>query len=387
MDNLITTPEALDTACAELKKAPVIAFDTEFIRETTYYPKLALIQLATESQVFLVDPLAFDKTTSAPLQDVLTDPNILKVLHSAQADEECLWTTYGYLAAPIFDTSIAASLLGMGDQVGLGKLLEDAISVTIEKGHSRTNWLQRPLPEELLAYAREDVIHLVAVYRKLKSQLTSHKRLDWALELSAAWAKPERFTPNFIDMAEKVGKRKRMDAKTLSLLARLMAWREQVAITLNIPRRRVADEQALIDIAVTRPAAETHLHSFRGMHKAVMAKHTDELLALCRDTSIMPELAVVRPEKSRESSDEKLAIELFQYAVKVLAIRHRLSARHLLDRDTAEKILFGKFSGPSEWVTAGLLSQDIFAMIGDELWAFVTGKLNLSLNGGKIILK
>lgn len=387
MGDLIATPGELADACTELKKSPVIALDTEFIRETTFYPNLALIQLATEAQVFLVDPLAFDKTSLAPMQEVLTDPNILKVVHSAQADEECLWTAYGYLAAPIFDTSIAASLLGMGDQVGLGRLLEDAIGVTIEKGHSRTNWLQRPLPAELLTYAREDVVHLVAAYQKLKDQLAKHKRLDWAMELSAAWAKPERFTPNFIDMAEKVGRRKRMDAKTLSLLARLMEWRERVAIALNVPRRRVADEQALIDIAVTRPAAEAHLHSFRGMHKAVMAKHTEELLELCRDSSVMPELTVVRPEKSRESSDEKLAIELFQYAVKVLAIRHRLSAKHLLDRDAAEKILFGKFSGPSEWVTAGLISQDIHAMIGEELWAFVTGKMSLSLSGGKICLK
>lgn len=387
MGHLITTPDTLGRACAELKNSSVIAFDTEFIRETTYYPNLALIQLATDAQVFLVDPLAFDKASLAPMRDVLTDPKILKVLHSAQADEECLWTTYGYLAEPIFDTSIAASLLGMGDQVGLGKLLETAIGVTIAKGHSRTNWLQRPLPAELLNYAREDVAHLVAAYQKLKEGLTTHKRLDWAMELSAAWAKPERFTPNFVDMAEKVGRRKRMDAKALSLLTRLMEWRERVAIALNVPRRRVADEQALIDIAVTRPAAEAHLHSFRGIHKAVMAKHTGEILALCRDTSVMPELTKVRPEKTRESTDEKLAIELFQYAVKVLAIRHRLSAKHLLDRDTAEKILFGKFSGPDEWVTASILSQDIHAMIGEELWAFVTGKMSLSLSGGKIILK
>ncbi len=386
MGNLIVTPDALTDACAELQRSPVIAFDTEFIRESTYYPNLALIQLATGSQVFLVDPTAFDKASLAPVQDVLTDPMILKVLHSAQADEECLWTAYGYLASPIFDTSIAASLLGMGDQIGLGRLLEDAIQVTIEKGHTRTNWLARPLPAALVKYAREDVAHLVAVYRDLKERLARHNRLDWAMELSAAWTQPERFTPDFVDMAERVGRRKRMDPKTLSLLVRLMEWREGMAKRLNIPRRRVADDQALIDIATARPTAEGHLHSFRGVHRGVMNNHTDELLTLCRDTSVIPRLSVVRTEKSHESLDERLAIELFQYVVKLLALRHRLSARHLLDRDTAEKILFGKFTSPSEWIAGGLLSQDVYAMIGEELWAFVTGKTQLSYEGGKICL-
>jgi ribonuclease D len=318
---------------------------------------------------------------------VLTDPSILKVLHSAQADEECLWTAYGSLAAPIFDTSIAASLLGMGDQIGLGRLLEDTVNVTIEKGHSRTNWLRRPLPAELVAYAREDVAHLVAAYWKLRERLAHHNRLNWAMELSAKWTKSECFTPNFIDMAARVGRRKRMDVKALSLLVRLMEWRDRVAVTLNIPRRRVADDQALIDIAITRPSAPEHLHSFRGMHRATMATHTDELLTLCRNISVIPGLSVVRTEKVRESLDERLAIELFQYVIKILAQKNRLSARHLLDRDTAEKILFGKFADSGGWVTAGLISQDIHSMIGNALWAFVTGQMHLSLEGGKICLQ
>lgn len=387
MNDLITTPEELLTACLILRQSPEIGLDTEFIRETTYYPHLALIQLATDTQVFLIDPLAFDKTSLAPLRDLFTDPAILKVLHSAQADEECLWTAYGYLASPIFDTSIAASLLGMGDQVGLGRLLEEVLHVTIEKGHSRTHWLQRPLPAALAAYARADVAHLVAAYRKLKAELSRHNRLDWALELSAAWTRPERFTPDFVELAASVGRRKRIDAKTLSLLSRLMAWRDRVARKLNIPRRRVADDQALIDIATTRPSAAGHLHSFRGMHRAVMANHTDEILELCRDGSVIPGLSADRPERSRVSPEDRLAVELFQYAVKILAQKNRLSARHMLDRDTTEKILFGKFSGPKEWVTAGLISQDIFALIGEDLWAFVTGKTTLSLCNGKSCLK
>lgn len=386
MSDLIKTPDALAKACATLAQSPEIGFDTEFIRETTYYPQLALIQLATDSQIFLVDPTVFDKAGLAPLQAVLTNPQILKIIHSAQADEECLWTTYGYLAAPIFDTSIAASLVGLGDQIGLARLLEHTVNVTIEKGHTRTNWLARPLPQELMTYAREDVSHLTAVYRKLAADLGHIGRLEWAKELSAAWTRPERFTPNTVDMAAKMGRRKRMDAKALSLLARLMAWRETVAQKLNVPRRRVADDQVLIDIAIARPDTAGHLHSFRGIHRGVLTTHTAELIALCKDHAVIPELSTLRPEKARDSLDERLAIELFQYAVKILAIRHKLSAKHLLDRETAEKIVFGKFSNSQDWVGAELMNDDIHRMIGAELWEFLHGNTALTIKNGDCII-
>lgn len=387
MSDLITTSTELAEACRILSQAPVIAFDTEFIRETTYYPNLALLQLATDREVFLLDPVALGKDAIAPLKAVLTDPKILKVLHSAQADQECLWVDYKFLAAPIFDTSIAASLLGMGDQIGLGKLLEQTVHVTIEKGHSRTNWLARPLPAELLHYAREDVAHLVAAYHKLKENLAHHNRLNWAMELSAAWTRPERFTANTVEMAVRIGQRKRMDAKALSLLARLLDWREQNAQRMNVPRRRVADDQALIDIAVARPTTTGHLQSFRGIHRSVMANHTEDLLTLCREQSVLPELTNLRSEKSRDSLDDRLTIELFQYAVKILALRHRLSARHLLDRETAEKIVFGKFGSSQDWVAAGLVSDEIHKMIGADLWEFLHGKSGLTLTNGAVAIK
>lgn len=387
MSDLITTPDQLQHACDVLARADVIAFDTEFIRESTYYPILALIQVATDRESFLIDPTVLKKEQLTPLQEIFTNPKILKILHSAQADEECLWTMYGYLATPIFDTSVAASLLGMGDQIGLGRLLEDTVNISIAKGHSRTNWLQRPLPKELLNYAREDVSHLVAVYRALDKKLVEKERHDWAMTLSQEWAKEERFIPNTITMATKIGRRKRMDAKALSLLARLMDWREKTAQQQNVPRRRIADEQALIDIAVARPKEAGHLHSFRGISRSALHNCTNEIIALCIDMSVIPELANVRAEKSRDSSDDKLAVELVQYAVKILAIQHRLSAKHLMDSDAAAQIAFGRFAESKDWVEANLMTSDIHAMIGEELWAFVNGKLRLSLEAGKVQLK
>jgi ribonuclease D len=260
------------------------------------------------------------------------------------------------------------------------------VNVTIEKGHTRTNWLARPLPHELLTYAREDVANLTAVYRKLASDLTQIGRLEWAKELSAAWTRPERFTPNTVDMAAKMGRRKRMDAKALSLFARLMAWREGVAQKLNVPRRRVADDQALMDISVARPDTPGHLHTFRGLHRGVMANHTHELIALCKDTSVLPELTALRAEKARDSLDERLAIELFQYAVKILAIRHKLSAKHLLDRETAERVVFGKFSSSQDWVAAELMNEEVHRMIGAELWNFLHGATALTMKNGDCII-
>lgn len=385
--DLINTPQALSAACLRLSKAPMLAFDTEFIRESTYFPILALIQIASADAIFLIDPVAISVSDMQPLLTLLTDPKILKIMHSAQADQECLWTHYQILAAPLFDTSIAASLLGFGDQIGLAKLIEQLRGVTINKDHTRTNWLARPLQPALLDYAREDVAHLIPIAQQLQAKLSEEGRGDWAAQLFAEWTKPARFTPNAVSMAQKMSKRKRLDAQTLSLLAALISWRETTAQQMNIPRKRVADDQALLDLANVRPKTSDHLRSFRGIHRGILSTHEPELLRLCLDTTVLPELATPPPQqRKRESVEEKLLVELFQYFVKVVAIQHRLSSRHLLERDAAEQIAFGKFTDSADWVSAGLLSADVHGLIGATLWDFLQGRSQLAIQDGQIII-
>ncbi|NDC22999.1 MAG: ribonuclease D [Proteobacteria bacterium] len=199
---LLTTVDQVLQASRAIQQASVIGVDTEFIRETSFYPRIALIQVATENEVWLFDPTILTKNELEPLLKIFVDSNCLKIFHASQADQECLFWTYGVLASPVLDTSVAAGLCGMGDSIGLQKLLRETLDIHVPKGRARAKWLSRPLSDELLHYAEEDVAHLVRLTKKLKSKLVSLDRWDWALEESRVDAKVFDVSPD--DLTQKI---------------------------------------------------------------------------------------------------------------------------------------------------------------------------------------
>ena len=168
-------PAQLREVAGRLANQPIVAFDTEFLREKTYYPKLGLIQVADRERSWLIDPLLLSAEELQPLLRVFTDPAIIKVAHSSEQDQSCLYYDYGIVASPLFDTSIAAALTGLGDQVGLAALLQKLLGVQLQKVHTRTDWLRRPLPEAMASYALLDVEHLVEAAEILMADLDSRK--------------------------------------------------------------------------------------------------------------------------------------------------------------------------------------------------------------------
>ena len=173
----IDEQRALETVCATLSQAPWFAIDTEFLREKTYYPKLCLVQVATPDMVACIDPLTLDDIT--PLLDVIFDQQITKVMHAARQDMEIFYHLRGTVPAPVFDTQIAALLLGLPDQVGYGGLVQELLGVRLHKLHSRTDWSQRPLDEAQVDYAADDVIYLAQAYQLMQEKLRESDRLDW----------------------------------------------------------------------------------------------------------------------------------------------------------------------------------------------------------------
>ncbi|PSQ93813.1 MAG: ribonuclease D, partial [Proteobacteria bacterium SW_6_67_9] len=171
---LITTPAELAATAERLRAAGWFALDTEFIRETTYWPRLCLIQVATADTLALIDPLTLDDLT--PLLEVLFDPGVTKVLHAAAQDLEIFHHMTGEVPGPIFDTQVAAPLLGWPEQAGFARLVEGVLGERLGKGHARTDWSERPLPEEALAYAADDVRYLVPLYQYLHHNLADRGR-------------------------------------------------------------------------------------------------------------------------------------------------------------------------------------------------------------------
>lgn len=393
---LISTPSEITELVAELRKHDIIAFDTEFIRESTFFPIVEIIQVATRDKAWIVDAQAFKKGHRAgpaggfdagirPLLEVFEDESILKILHAAQGDQECLYTSFGVVAKPTLDTAVAASLCGYGEGIGLGKLFKSALGIELTKGHARTNWSVRPLPRQLIDYALADVDHLVELGTTLIGQLEKLGRKDWAMQLSSKWEDKTLYDPAAEDLARKLAKSGRFDRKGLAALIALVRWREQRVRELNLPRRWVADDAVLVDLAHVKPKDLEHLSAFRGLNKGEIQKSGEKILAALKAEPLPEQEKGPRKERFEiPTSEESQAVDLLQCFVGILADRHRISARHVLTAGQLLPLVRKRFDSAEQFVEEGLLSEPAARLVGPEIIDFLHGRLALSMDGAKI---
>jgi len=370
----------------ELSKHEIIAFDTEFIRETTFYPIVEIIQVATSDESWLVDAQIFKKgfrpgptggfdSGIQPLLDIFQNKKILKVVHAAQGDEECLFSSFGILATPIVDTAVVASLCGMGDGIGLGKLLKQVLNVEIKKGHARTNWSVRPLPEQLLEYAHADVEHLVKLGTTLLADADRLGRKQWALELSAKWEERSLYDTDLASLAEKLARGGRLDKRGYAALVELVKWREGRVRQLNMPRRWVADDAVLVDLANVRPKDLAHLSAFRGLNKGELKNSGEAILEAIERSNQIEGLTISRmPRPEIPTAEESQVLDLLKCYVGILADQHKIAAKHLMTTAQLLPLLRGQIDTPEDIVRAGILSEESARLIGNELIALLKGK-------------
>ncbi|HIP53069.1 MAG TPA: ribonuclease D, partial [Chromatiales bacterium] len=204
----IDTQEGLTALCAELGDSRWLAVDTEFLRERTYYPQLCLVQVASEEIAACIDPLTIDDLS--PLRDLLLNPDTLKVFHAARQDLEILFQLWEAVPAPVFDTQIAATLLGLGDQTGYANVVEQVLKVTLAKEHSRTDWTRRPLLEEQRRYALDDVIYLGRLYQEMHARLENLGRTHWLREDFNALVDPALYRIQPESMWQRIRGRQRL---------------------------------------------------------------------------------------------------------------------------------------------------------------------------------
>ncbi|HCU23753.1 MAG TPA: hypothetical protein DF383_01950 [Deltaproteobacteria bacterium] len=371
--------------CETLRRETLLAFDTEFIRETTYFPKLALIQIATAEESWLVDVLRLPPEAMRPLLEILREPQVLKILHSAHGDQECLFHTYGITASPTLDTFEAASLLGLGESISLRDLIRLELGHNIGKSHARTDWLRRPLGEELKKYALSDVQYLVEIGRNLLEKLEAKRRKEWALELSAYYENSRLYSDNSQEVAEKLAKSGRISARSYAILKDLVAWREERARALDIPRRRVADDETLFHIANARPTTREQLGKFRGLNRGESERRSEALLEIIRrqlsqDSKMLPS----PPQPRIPNAVQARAIDLLGTYLRVLCERHEIAARNLLTTQQLRKIVLDQLDDPEQWVEKGLCSLRVRDLIGEDLQAMLQGRRALSIENGRI---
>jgi ribonuclease D len=393
---LISTADEIARLAETLRTSEIIAIDTEFIRETTFYPIVEILQIATATDSWLVDAQAFKRGFKQgprggyapglkPLFEVLEDPKILKIVHAAQGDQECLYTSFCVVARPTLDTAVAASLCGFGDGVGLGKLLKQVLNVSIKKGHARTNWSVRPLPEQLVEYAHSDVEHLVELGRKLMEHLDGLGRRQWAMELSSQWENPSLYEPDSSVLAKKLARGGRLDKRGYAVLHALVRWREERVRQLNLPRRWVAEDAVLLDLAHVRPASVEHLGAFRGLNKGELKNSGEAILSAIRDVTEAEDVVVSKSDRNDVPTvEESQVIDLLRCFTGILASRHKIAAKHLMTSAQLLPLLRVGIKQPKDLVDAGILSEDAAGLIGEELIAVIQGRRALRVDGSRV---
>ncbi|NMD06705.1 MAG: ribonuclease D [Phyllobacteriaceae bacterium] len=324
----ITTTEALAAFCAALANERFVTVDTEFLRETTYYPKLCLIQIAGSKDAALVDPLA-KGIDLAPFYALMADTRILKVFHAARQDVEILLKLAGAVPSPIFDTQIAAMVCGFGDQVGYEAIVRKLVGAQIDKSSQFTDWSRRPLTHKQMAYALSDVTHLRTVYEKLMDQIERESRSDWLEGELEDLANPAAYRVDPEDCWRRIKARIQNKKQQATLMA-VAAWRERQAQLKDVPRGRILKDEAIGEIAIQVPQTTEALHQLRllprGSADSVIGKGILEAVAegLARDPATIP---APKGRGEEMSGAQEAAAEILKLALKIVADRDGIAPK------------------------------------------------------------
>lgn len=371
-----TAPE-LEALAARLQGSPWLALDTEFIRERTYYPQLCLIQVATPGLIACVDPLALPDI--GPLLDVLYDPATVKVLHAASQDLEIFYHLRGAVPQPVFDTQIAASLLGHGEQAGYGTLVESLLSITLDKSQSRTDWAQRPLDAIQLAYAADDVRHLRSVYTLLLDELERLGRRDWLEQDFIDLCRSDRYAPNPPKAWRRIKGARMLRGVQLAVLARLAEWREQQAMASDRPRKWIAADDLLLDLARMQPRDEAQLGKLRTLEAATARRHGATLLALVAEARMQPKESWPQlPQRRQLAAEQEALVDAMMAIVRLRGLQKGVSTAQLAARHELEQLVEGERDLP-------LLHGWRAGVAGREVLDLLEGRLALAVRDGQLL--
>lgn len=375
--DLIATTDALAAACARLAKFPFVTVDTEFLRETTYYAKLCLIQMASPAEAVLVDPLA-EGMDLAPFYALMADTNVVKVFHSARQDIEIIWQGGGVIPTPLFDTQVAAMVCGYGDSVSYEQLVNDLAKARIDKSSRFTDWSRRPLSEQQLAYALSDVTHLRTVYTALRADLAESGRERWLDEEMAVLTAPSTYDTRPEDAWLRLKGRIKKPREALVLME-VAAWREREARSRNVPRSRVMKDDALIDIAVHAPTTPEALGALRSIPNGFeRSRPASEILAAVARGLARDPKSINLGERSRKAGSNGATIEMLKVLLKAVAENERVAPKILATVDDLEAIAL------DDEADVPALSGWRRQLFGEKALALKAGRLALTVDRGRV---
>jgi len=376
--SLITNSAILAETCARLARHPFVTVDTEFLRETTFWPKVCVIQLASDAEAVAVDALAPDLDLT-PFLDLMANPAVVKVFHAARQDIEIVWNLGKLVPTPLFDTQVAAMVCGFGDQVAYGELAQSICKVTVDKSSRFTDWSRRPLTEAQIVYALADVTHLRDIYKSLREKLERSNRLAWLDDEMRALTTPATYEQDPASAWERYRHRARKP-RDLAVLMELAAWREREAQTKDVPRSRVLKDDAMLEVALAAPRTVEALGNLRAFPRGMERSRggADMLAAiergLARDPKTLPKI-----ERERRSGSNGATVELLKVLLRQVSERHGVAPKMIATVDDLEAI-----SGDDNAPVAALSGwrRDLFGAKALEL---KHGRLALTIERGRVI--
>src|SRR5215472_879356 len=376
--DLVTTTSELAAVCSRMAKHPFVTVDTEFLRETTYYPLLCVVQMASPDEAVVIDALAAG-IDLAPFFALMANEAVLKVFHAARQDIEIIVHRANIVPHPIFDTQVAAMVLGYGDSIAYDQLVERINGHRPDKTHRFTDWSRRPLTKEQMHYAVSDVTHLRDVFTALDADLKKRGRNDWVSEEMEVLTSPRTYDFHPERAWERLKTRVRKP-KELAILMEVAAWREQEAQSRDVPRSRVLKDDAVGDIVTHAPTSLDKLANLRSLPKGFERSKwgTDIITAvqrgLSRDPATLPKL-----EKPRNNSNGAAIVELLKVLLRMTSERHAVASKVIATVDDLEQIAA---DDDAEVAALHGWRRELF---GEAALALKHGRLALAIERGRVV--
>jgi ribonuclease D len=371
----IDSREDLAEFCRSLRGSHWIAVDTEFVRDKTYFPRFCLLQVANLKQAACIDPFAVDDLD--PVMELLFTPEVTKVFHAARQDLEVFFHRFGAIPSPIFDTQIAAPLIGLPEQVSYANLISALLGIPLNKDHTRTDWARRPLSPAQIAYAANDVIYLAAAYHEIRERLDALGRTDWLAADFAALLDPALYTTAPEAAWQRISGAHRLQPEQFALLVELAAWRETAAQRDDLPRHWIVRDEGLLDLARHRPASAEALRSLRGIEPKTLNRYGSALLEVIQRAQGRKITPPCSPRPEHRTPETDALIDALSAVVRLRCNEHTINPGIVATRKDLEDAL-------ANLEDARILHGWRRSLVGNDILDLLQGKKRLRVAGGTL---
>ena len=361
--------------CERAASSKILAVDTEFLREKTYYPKLCLIQVATHDESACIDPLLIKDMT--PLCDLLSDERVTKVFHACTQDLETIYDTYGIIAAPVFDTQVAAAFLGMRQQAGYAAVVERYTGVHLPKADSLTDWSRRPLDAEQLAYAEDDVRYLPGIYDAMMTQLVAKNRLGWLTPEMATVADQSHVVRRPEDAYLHLKRSGSLTRRQLAVAREVCAWRERLAAKRNVPRKWIVNDEILVEISKRSPKTVDRLRRIRGTEQIGDAEAENLVRAVRKGVAIGADDLPQVKRRERSSAEAEGSVDLMYALLRIISDKAGVAPQLIATRDDLIDLVVGRED-------CRLKEGWRYEVAAAQLLRLLSGEIGLTVKDGRV---